>query len=206
LKIFSPGKTLTELVSASSYYVKRIQTRLDEYLDQPSESLQSFPTSFQAPQANDIAKVQELPLRVAEGLNDSAQMAKYFKFTLRQSSYYRDAAQALGFVELDNQNKYQLTLLGQRYVKLPVHKRNRLFAERVLRHPIFKEILDRLADEKVESITKKQIAEIIREMTKLSGSTPMRRASTILNWFKWLETALGIVVVLNGEIRLLPES
>jgi hypothetical protein len=191
-----------ELEKSASYRITGIQRTLEEYLSVPTSSVDSLPENYQVPQADDIDKVQEFPLRVSQGIDNSKKIAEYFGFTLRQSSYYRDAAEGLGLVKLKEDNSYELTELGESYVSLPIEKRNDVFAKCLLRHPIMKEVLLELASEDVPYVDRQGISNIIRNRSNLSGTTPRRRARTILSWFEWLGLTLGIVNVRNNRIRL----
>ncbi len=191
-----------ELVKCESYTIESAQRTIEEFLDIEPEPLKSYPKNFRVPQADDILKVQELPLLVSKGINTSSSIAESFGFAIRQSSYYRDAAEGLGLVELEEDNRYKLTALGRWYVSLLVSERNNLFATLLLKHPLMKEVLDQLSTSKTGCIDKNAIAEIIRKNSNLGGKTPARRASTILSWFRWLGDAIGIVNVLDSKICL----
>ena len=66
------------------------------------------------PQANDLNKVIELVFKVNEGINNYRQIAGHFYFNERQSSYYREAAEALGLVYSDK-GEYYLTDVGKNW-------------------------------------------------------------------------------------------
>ncbi|MCD4782949.1 MAG: DNA adenine methylase [Candidatus Eremiobacteraeota bacterium] len=145
------------------------------------------------PQANDIDKIMEFPFRIAEGMDNAREIAEYFEFTKRQSSYYREAVQNLGFADMRDKNRYVLTPLGKRFVNLPVEKRNKLLCREMMNLPILKEIMTRLYERK--SLSMNEIAKIIEKNSDLSGQTPKRRTGTLRAWFWWLYIALGIVKV-----------
>jgi hypothetical protein len=77
------------------------------------------------PQADDVNKIIQFPLRVFEGYDTSEKMIDAFGFVKRQSSYYRHAAEILGLVEQDN-NRYKLTDRGEEYLRLPAEKKIQL--------------------------------------------------------------------------------
>ena len=66
------------------------------------------------PQANDVGRIMKIIETVGLGSNDSSKVAKKMGFNVRQSSYYRDAAEILGF--LDPRRPYHLTDLGRQYL------------------------------------------------------------------------------------------
>lgn len=151
------------------------------------------------PQADDITKVLEFPFRVAEGLTNSKAIAIYFRFDRRQSSYYREAAEALGLVRLRG-NEYELTEIGREYVGLPPDKRNQLFVRLVLELPVMNHVFLLVLQSSRQGVGLAEIADAIRERSHLTGSTPRRRAQTVLAWFRWIEQALGIVRVHRDRI------
>jgi hypothetical protein len=180
-------------VKSAAYMIKNNnigQDILGPMLKEPARTAQ-HKQAWIIPQANDVNKIIELPFRVVDGLNKSADMAEYFGFTKRQSSYYREAAESLNLVKLDEKNIYKLTDTGKRFVNLPIAKRNHLLCRQMMELPIIKEILTNLYDKK--SLTYSEIAAIIEENTNLTGQTPARRASGLKNWFYWLYSATGIV-------------
>ena len=169
------------------------------------DKLAALPTKSEkgaiVPQADDIEKVLELPLLVAEGLDNSAVIAEHFGFDRRQSSYYREAAQALGLVALEN-SSYVLTDVGRGYVQLPANERNELVCRLLLELPVMNEVLVYLLSKSTKRITKAEVASIIERISHLSGTTPARRAQTVFAWFRWIEKRLGIVRVGPQVIRL----
>lgn len=140
------------------------------------------------PQANDLNKVIELVFKTSEGLNDYRQIAQYFDFDERQSSYYREAAEALGLVFSKNR-KYHLTEVGKMLVKLPVEKRNIFIVELLSDFNLVKNGLDLLKDR--GELQQKDIENIIVSNSNLSGSTIPRRASSLMAWFKWIAESTG---------------
>lgn len=140
------------------------------------------------PQANDLNKVIELVFKTSEGLNDYHQIAQYFDFDERQSSYYREAAEALGLVFSENR-KYHLTEAGKMLVKLPVEKRNIFIVELLSDFNLVKNGLDLLKGR--GELHQKDIENIIISNSNLSGSTIPRRASSLMAWFKWIAESTG---------------
>lgn len=184
-----------ELVSIKAYrYVKsEKQDDLTDFYLEITEIDEEKSKNLYIPQANDVNKIMEFPFRIAEGMDNAKEIAEYFEFTNRQSSYYREAVQNMGFADMRDKNRYVLTQLGERFVNLPVEKRNKLLCRRMMNLPIIKEIMTRLYEKK--SLSMKEIARIIEENSDLSGQTPKRRTSTLRSWFWWLYIALGIVKV-----------
>jgi hypothetical protein len=95
------------------------------------------------PQANDVDKIIELVFKVSEGTDNYRGIASYFQFNVRQSSYYREAAEALGLVRSKN-GKYSLTDVGRELVRLPTERRNVFVAELLADFTLVKAALERL--------------------------------------------------------------
>ncbi len=146
-----------------------------------------------APQADDVVKIGELPFLVWLGLDSAAAVAKHFGFDRRQSSYYSQAAEALGLIELRH-HEYVLTNLGAEYVRKSAPDRNEMLCKLMLRLPMFNEALATMLLARRKEISKQQIVSLVRTRG-YSGSTLGRRARTILAWFEWMERTFGLVEV-----------
>lgn len=138
-----------------------------------------------AVQADDLSKVMKLPFIVRDGIDDARRVAKYFTFNKRQSSYYRDAAEKLGLLELHGA-KYVLSSTGERYVRLPEEARTKFFLKLLLEYPIPNEIMRRLAAG--SAVTRTEIEKMVKRFdSKISSSTIPRRAQSIISWFRWIQ-------------------
>ncbi len=140
------------------------------------------------PQANDLDKVQRLIYLVSQGVTSAIEIAKSFDFAPRQSSYYREAAEALGFVSF-NGREYSLTDAGQLLVSLDTEHRNILFAKAVNEFELFKQCISILQSK--GSLSRHDIESIITINSTLSGSTIPRRAASIESWLKWVASKTG---------------
>src|SRR3989344_3688079 len=143
------------------------------------------------PQANDLDKVIELVFKVSEGVNNYKDIADYFGFDERQSSYYREAAEALGLVYREG-GKYNLTEVGKTLTSLPSEKRNIFFIELLSDFSLVKEGLSIIQGKKV--LTKSDIELLISKTSKLSGSTISRRAGSLISWFTWIAVKSGTFI------------
>lgn len=150
------------------------------------------------PQANDLNKVIELVFKVSEGINHYKNVAEYFKFDERQSSYYREAAEALGLVEAEK-GIYQLTDIGKQLVGLPTEKRNLFMVELLSDFNLVKSGFGTLKNS--GKLTRTDIEKLIGEQSDLSGSTISRRAASLIAWFKWIAEATGSFVFENKEFK-----
>lgn len=152
------------------------------------------------PQADDLNKVVELVKKVAKGIFDSQSMANELKFDKRQSSYYREAAEALGFVYMEN-NKYYLSEAGKTFVMKRGKLRDNFLAEQIINIPIFFKIFSVLISGQIK-IERQQLVDLIMETSHLNQTTATRRSSTILSWLKWFDKQIGIIKIIDNIIQL----
>jgi hypothetical protein len=149
---------------------------------------------WNVPQADNFDRVAEIPLLVAQDINTSARVAAYYKFDLRQSSYYRQAAEFLGLVELSIKDSvYHLTDLGHEYVNRSADERRELLAGLMAQFPPMRATLELSARLGERGIGRNEIAALIARYAAIGKSTPARRASTLLAWLRWLQSATGAV-------------
>jgi hypothetical protein len=80
------------------------------------------------PQANDLDKIIEFVFRVSEGINNYQAIANHFAFDHRQSSYYREATEALGLITVQD-GIYELTEVGKQFVRLNTECRSIFLTE-----------------------------------------------------------------------------
>lgn len=151
------------------------------------------------PQANDVNKIIELVFKVSEGVNNYRDVAEYFQFDERQSSYYREAAEALGLV-IPKDGAYRLTDIGKELTQLPVEKRNLFFAQLLTDFSLIKNALDILKESK--TLKQSDIEKLIAQSSKLTGSTIPRRAGSLMSWLRWMSEATGSFSVEDGNFRL----
>ena len=160
---------------------------------------------WKIPQADDFEKVVQFPFVVAHGKSNSKEISDYFRFTPRQSSYYRHATEALGLVSLDTKTKnYNLTRIGEKYVKMNALERNTLLCSLLFKLPIMAEVVEQVEKSGNGQITEDEVVRLIERNTKYNITTSRRRAQTIKSWFKWIQETLGIVEV-KGKIIRIPE-
>ena len=158
------------------------------------QKIQPIYNRMNIPQADDINKIIEFPLRVFEGYDTSAKMINAFGFVKRQSSYYRQASELLGLVILDN-NKYKLTQKGEEFLKLSSEQKSNFVCKLLLEFPIINEIFLQISIDKTKVFTRNDIIELLKKKSHITGSTLKRRAQTIVSWFKWIRNNVGLVEV-----------
>ena len=154
------------------------------------------------PQADDVNKIIEFSVRVLEGYDNAESMRTVLGFVNRQSSYYRQAAEMLGLVEITEGYRYRLTEKGEKLVKLSGQARSSFVCKLLLQFPIINEIFLEISSDRNRAITSREIGDLIVRNSGISGSTVMRRSRTIISWFKWIRNNLGIVDVdSSGTIK-----
>src|SRR3989442_7504179 len=91
---------------------------------------------IQIPQADEIQRVMELLRFVGQGVKNAISISEKLGFEPRQSSYYREAAEILGF--LDDKEAYSLTQLGSEFVGSDQSGKTKLMACALLCKPIIR--------------------------------------------------------------------
>ena len=134
------------------------------------------------PQADKIEKII-LPLRIAEGYNTSEKMMGVFGFTIRQSSYYRHAAEILGLVRNDRY-RYKLTDKGEEYLMLPAEKKSSFICKLILEFPIINSIFLDISSDPRKVITKQDVIQLLKRRSDISGDTLFRRTRTVTSWWR----------------------
>jgi hypothetical protein len=174
---------------------KKYKVKLSNPISPKSyQKIQPIKKKQNIPQADDINKIIEFPLRVFEGYDTSAKMINAFGFVKRQSSYYRQAAELLGLVVLDN-NKYKLTQKGEEFLKLPSERKANFICKLLLEFPIINEIYIQISIDRTKLITRNDIIELLKKKSHITGSTLKRRTQTIVSWFKWIRNNIGLVEI-----------
>ena len=161
------------------------------------------------PQADDVNKISEFPLRVLEGYDTAHKIKHVFGFVNRQSSYYRQASEILGLVSRDNYRRYRLADRGEEYLRLPSKQKSHYLCKLLLEFPIVNEVFLDISIDTNKVIKKEHIIGLLKAQgtSHLTGSTIGRRAQTIISWFRWIRNNLGIVEVnKNGDIRISKQS
>ena len=186
------------LLGSDSYRIREENTvKIDDIADD------SFAIGAQKkliPQANDLDKVLRLIYLVSEGVTNAADVAANFGFAPRQSSYYREAAEALGFVSFSGR-EYALTDAGKLLVSLDTEKRNIFFAKAINEFALFKECINVLRVK--GSLGGRDIEAIIARSSTLSGSTIPRRARSIESWLKWVSAKTGTFTIKSGQFEMI---
>jgi predicted transcriptional regulator len=165
---------------------------LQQILYDSQQSIRS--QTYTIPQANDLDKVVDLIQLVSDGQNSKLKIAECFEFDERQADYYANAASYLGLLEraeTGQQSEFQLTCSGKQFLGLKLRaQRTKALVEQMATDPLMREVFQSLISKNfIDTLTSSQeIASLIEKHSTLTGTTPMRRASTIKNWLRWLTT------------------
>ena len=150
------------------------------------------------PQADDFQKVADYPLLILAGIDTGKAWSERQGIARRQGDYYKQAAQALGLLDIQG-GSFVLTDAGRKYVNMELRRRSDFLAERMLKIPLMNEVFRLVQRKRTDGVAREEISRLI-ERRGFSGTTPPRRAMTVLSWFRWLGRATGVVVVHEGRI------
>ena len=156
------------------------------------------------PQADELDTVVQVVERAGLGVKDPRGVANLMGFDPRQSSYYREAAEVLGF--LNPRRKYNLTDLGRQLLVSDSRKRVRFLSAALIHYPIISSILACLQSGLCEEVSRKDIATLLRMVSHLDQTTIDRRTQTLMSWLKWLQTNLGIIEVNDTRVTLASQT
>lgn len=147
-------------------------------------------------QANDPEKIFEVPVAlngepIQTDLGEQLEVGskefleETFKFDVRQSDYYGNAAQYVGLVKR-RRGGFELTDIGKTYVQSDYNTKILLILEQLVKRPIFRYGLETwLETGRVPD--KKKIEKMVdSHPKKLSGKTLPRRVSSVISILKWL--------------------
>lgn len=182
------------LKKGEAFFIEPERKRLTvEDLLRAHVSTAERPEFWNVPQADSFWRVAEIPLLVAQGINNSTKVAVHYNFDPRQSSYYRQAAEFLGLVHLDKTHHYVLTDLGREYASRPADERRQLLAGILAHFPPMRAALEKSERAIEHKVTRAELIALIERNSKIAASTPARRASTLLSWLNWLQSNTGAV-------------
>ncbi|MHA1420431.1 MAG: DUF7226 domain-containing protein, partial [Candidatus Heimdallarchaeaceae archaeon] len=158
-------------------------------------------TAKMIPQADDIHKIVRFVQEVSKGKNNSKLIADALKFTPRQSSYYRQAAEILQLISLEN-TKYVLTERGKDLVRASSKEIPKLIYNQIISIPIIEELIIVIKTNKDNQIIYDELIPFIKKKTNLADTTVKRRLRTLFSWFKWIEENIGTFIVSKNKISL----
>ena len=144
------------------------------------------------PQADNLLRIYNLLESLVQRESLTAEeVATEEEFDIRQGHYYLSAAEWLGWLKRIGRGQRALTRLGHRIAKGNTVQRTRLTIKSLAQRPVFHEALKWWV--KYQDLPPKaQIVHWINQASEqgtirpLSGSTPGRRAQTVLAWLRLL--------------------
>lgn len=137
------------------------------------------------PQANSMERILNLCERLDFRNLEQSEISEAYEFVGRQAHYYSAAAEYLGLVKKEGDGRVILDTYGIDYLSKNYHDARLFICERLFEHKPFNEVF-RLIIRNGEIPDKETVAAIIESNTKYSGSTPLRRASTVISWMRWV--------------------
>ena len=187
-----------ELVRSSKFKLSSRPVDLQRFVDVKADT--GSRRSKIVPQADDVSKIGQVPFLASTGIDSAKGLATFFAFDRRQSSYYSQAAEALGLIRSQS-GRYVLTELGREFIEKPAPLRNEMLCRLMLQLPIFNEALTSIVLSPQRTITQPDLSDLIRKRG-YSGTTLGRRTRTLLAWFEWMERTFGVVEVRAGNVFL----
>ncbi len=183
-----------ELIRKGSYIIEEMTPPIETFASIEPERGVGI-----VPQANDLQKVADFPRLVRRGVDTAKKWSEFYRIAVRQASYYRQAAEAFGLVHSAG-GVYALTEDGRRYVGMDSQRSSDYLAERLLRIPLLNAVFQLVLRSEGAGVDKNRIAWLIAKSSRLTGTTPLRRADTVFSYFKWMAMTTGGVVVTKGRI------
>ncbi|MCI4346487.1 MAG: AAA-associated domain-containing protein, partial [Thermoplasmata archaeon] len=182
------------LEKAASYELQSERPPIERF-----ESIEPDPNRDIVPQADDFRKIADFPLLVAGDVSTLTEWSGHYGIAYRQANYYKEAAAAMGLVS-EGKGPVSLTREGRKYVGMRPTQRGDYLAEQILRIPIMNRVYREVKRAGAKGVGREEISNLIRKHSHLGGSTPMRRASTVLSFFRWMSQSTGALLVNHQRI------
>jgi hypothetical protein len=144
-KQFDPTNDFEAIKFVNFYSFKLNKKKKGKYI----VNVTPKPEKINIPQADDLEKVFLIVEKVSQGFDDSRKISESLKIVKRQSSYYKHAGELLGIIKL-NENKYEVTPLGDEYLKLTSEERKNFVCKLILKFHIINEIFYYLISNKIK--------------------------------------------------------
>jgi hypothetical protein len=156
---------------------------------------------LKVPQANDVAKIIDLPLAVAQGDTDLTQIAKRYDFDRRQALYYVQAAELLGLLQKRG-SRYFLSRLGHTYISLTPSQRKEAVVRRMISVAIISAVIRELVISPLHRVTRSEMETMVVSRAGISGATVARRVQSMFSWFSWLGDEIGLFRVSKDSVAI----
>jgi hypothetical protein len=144
-------------------------------------------TSVPFPQANDIRRILELVLFVGLGSKNKDDVTMFLRLDKRQTDYYLNACL---YLELLSKNNGLYFLNKDRVKGLETNQLVKVVVKRVLSNGIFFKVFENFDQNSLNVRSVYNFIKDDREFTGLNKTTINRRASTIVNWVKWINKVI----------------
>jgi hypothetical protein len=153
------------------------------------------------PQANDVAKVLDIPLAIEQGDRSAKEIAERHNFERRQALYYLQAAELLGLVVRRNE-RYMLSKTGHTYIALTEPQRKDMIARRMISLPVISLVIQEILVSPLHRLAHDDVAKLVISRTGIHGATVHRRVQSLFSWFSWLADETGVFKVSKDSITL----
>ena len=134
------------------------------------------------PQANRLDRVGDLIALVNAGIESDRALAQRLGIVPRQVKYYKEAARILDLAEPEDGRGFRLTDRGKAYLAATRPDQKFEFLVEAVRDSTVIRVL--LSQSTEAELNKHCITSFLKRVTTLSGSTPARRADTLVAWLK----------------------
>lgn len=138
------------------------------------------------PQANNLETIFLILDSIDEYGIDKSFVSENFGLTDRECSYYLDALRYIALIE-KLEKKYYLSDTGELINSLDPSKKRKYFARYIITFDKFSDYYKGISvfDTKKDALN--YLSEKIYLLTDLGKATSDRRASTVYNWFEWID-------------------
>lgn len=157
------------------------------------QNISPSPKLIYIPQADDVNKIMLFPFMVSEGNDTAKKMVEAFAFDIRQSSYYRQAAEILGLIKKEK-GIYRITPKGESLILLSATEKSNYMCRLLLDFPILNEIFLVVTAE-MRRFSRQDIIQLLKTKSQITGSTLRRRTQTVVAWFRWIKNNVGLIDV-----------
>ncbi|MDD2230872.1 MAG: AAA-associated domain-containing protein [Candidatus Cloacimonetes bacterium] len=138
------------------------------------------------PQADNLVDVIKAVEAVGSGRRTYQEIGEYIGKGERQGRYYRKAGMDFGLLKSIGKNHAELTEKGRQLLSLQPAQRRLFFADLFQRHQIFSKLLEYMQANHAIGVTRDDIIQLLTK-EDLAESTALRRASTAIAWFRYLD-------------------
>lgn len=184
-----------QLVKQKNYAITtKIHLRDIENLLETVPPIQEPDISF--PQADRMSRIINLIELLNETPMTKQDITSQYAFDERQTNYYTDAGRYLELIDKsydnDGNSLFQLSIQGQRIMKLKYRERQLAIIAQILKHRVFHEILKISLQYRVIP-DKRTVIQIMKQSHLYrvkADSTYLRRSSTVIGWINWIMSTI----------------